>query len=122
MLTKNRLQDSAKVAIALLTFGIAIGSSPGFASTPITQPKPLVVPLGTAQDLQGTQAKTPTEWLEDVGGEYGDEARASQPTFENQTSNFAQRYKTVNQYWKNIEQNVQSPEDPISSFRVPLPF
>jgi hypothetical protein len=122
MLTSKRLQNFAKVTIALLTFGIAIGSSPALANTPITQPKPLVVPSGTAQDLEGTQAKTPAQWLGGIGGEYGDEARASQPVYEKQTSNFAERFRTVNQYWKNTEQNVQSPGDPLSTLRVPFSF
>ncbi|XTZ20141.1 MAG: hypothetical protein ACQZ3M_01040 [cyanobacterium endosymbiont of Rhopalodia fuxianensis] len=36
----------------------------------ITDPRPLEIHTGTIQDLDGTESKTPEEWLGGVGGRY----------------------------------------------------
>jgi hypothetical protein len=115
------LQTSAKVAITLLTFEIAIGSLPALAQSPRSQIQPLVIPTGTAGDLQGTQQQTTAELLGGTGGEYADGKFAENvPSYEKPTSAFTERTITINKHWRNVESTTRSPGEPISSFRIPV--
>jgi hypothetical protein len=114
------LQTSAKLTITLLTFGIAIGSMPAFAE-PLSKIQPLVIPTGTAGDLQGTQQQTTAKLLGGTGGEYADGAIAENlPFYEKPTSAFIQRTITINRHWRNVESTPRSPGEPFSSFRIPV--
>jgi hypothetical protein len=120
MLSINPLKSAAKVAIALLTFGVVIGSVPVLADNrPIIQPKPLIVPTGTVRDLEGIAEKNSSQWLGGVGGEY-DATVETQPAYENQTSSFLERTKTINQHWQDVEDKIETEAEPLSSFRVPF--
>lgn len=120
MLSDNRLVNSGRIAIALLGLGIAIGSLPAFAEVPTTEPRPLVTPVGTAQDLEGTQPRMAAEWLLGVGGEYDETTLADRPAYEQKGSPFGERFKTVNLHWRNAEQNVKRESEPFNDIRVPF--
>jgi hypothetical protein len=110
MLTENRLQDFAKVAIASLALATTVNSLPAYANTP----------MGTAHELEGTQARTADEWLGGVGGEYDETTLGDRPDYENQSSVFVERFKTINQHWRNAEQNVKRESEPFSDVHVPF--
>lgn len=115
------LQTSVKITVTLLTFGIAIGSIPALAESPRSQIQPLVIPTGTAGDLQGTNQQTTAELLGGTGGEYSYGAIAeSLPFYERPTSAFIQRTITINRHWRNVESTPRSPGEPFSSFRIPI--
>lgn len=119
MHSAHKLQNSTKLALAILTFGMAIASLPALAENVITQPKPLITSTGTAGDLLGVQNKTSAEWLGGVGGEY--EARiVNQSVREKRTSPFIERTVRINRDWNNAEDNIDTDSEPLSTFRVPF--
>lgn len=119
MQSVNKIQNSTKLALAILTFGMAIGSIPVLAENVITQPKPLMTSTGTAGDLVGIEDKTSAEWLGGVGGEY--EARViNQAVNEKRTSPFIERTIRINRDWKRVEEHIETNSEPLSTFRVPF--
>jgi hypothetical protein len=115
----NKLQNSTTLTLTILTFGMTLGLLPALAENPITQPKPFMTSTGTAGDLVGIEEKTSAEWLGGVGGEY--EARIiNQSVNEKRTSSFIERTVRINRDWKNVEENIETDAEPLSTFRVPF--
>lgn len=129
MLFINQLQNLAKVTFVLLTLGITIGSFPASASEePITNPKPLNIPNGNIQDLEGLQAKTSSQWLGE-GGEYDAFVNTPSDAYEPQMNAFVMRTTTINNFWnrastnladetREVDPNLGDPKR--SGFRVPI--
>jgi hypothetical protein len=119
MRSAHKFQNSTKLTLAILTFGMTFGLLPALAENVITQPKPLMTSTGTAGDLIGIEDKTSAEWLGGVGGEY--EAKViNQAVNEKRNSSFVERTIRINRDWKNVEENIETESEPLSTFRVPF--